>query len=72
MRAGLRVPLVAQREVVGAMIFHSTVRKSFERARAHLLHALANAGAAAIQRADLIDSLREKSDNWKPRRMRSP
>lgn len=59
-RAGLRVPLVAQREVVGAMIFHSTIRKNFDARDGALLHALANAGAAAIQRADLIDSLREK------------
>ncbi len=59
-RAGLRVPLVAQREVVGAMIFHSTIRKNFDAREAALLHALANAGAAALQRADLIDSLREK------------
>jgi hypothetical protein len=56
-RAGLRVPLVAQREVQGAMIFHSTVRKTFDAREAALLHALANAGAAAIQRADLIGSL---------------
>ena len=59
-RAGLRVPLVAQREVVGAMIFHSTTRKTFEAREAALLHALANAGAAALQRADLIENLREK------------
>ncbi len=59
-RAGLRVPLVAQRQVVGAMIFHSTVRKTFEAREAALLHALANAGAAALQRADLIANLREK------------
>lgn len=59
-RAGFRVPLVAQREVVGAMIFHSTIRKSFDAREAALLHALANAGAAAIQRADLIGSLRDK------------
>jgi serine phosphatase RsbU (regulator of sigma subunit) len=59
-RAGLRVPLIAQREVVGAMIFHSTIRKEFDTRESALLHALANAGAAAIQRADLIDSLRDK------------
>lgn len=59
-RAGMRIPLIAQREVVGAMIFHSTVRKAFDAREAALLHALANAGAAAIQRADLIESLREK------------
>ncbi len=59
-RAGLRVPLVAQREVVGAMLFHSTARASFTPGEAALLHALANAGAAAIQRADLIGNLRDK------------
>lgn len=59
-RTGLRVPLIAQREVVGAMVFHSTVRPNFSQGDEALLHALANAGAAAIQRADLISSLREK------------
>lgn len=59
-RAGLHVPLVAQREVMGAMIFHSTVRKTFDPRDVALLRSLANAGAAAIQRADLIDNLREK------------
>lgn len=59
-RAGLRVPLIAQREVVGAMIFHSTVRRHFEPRETALLRALANAGAAAMQRADLIENLREK------------
>jgi serine phosphatase RsbU (regulator of sigma subunit) len=59
-RAGLRVPLIAQREDVGAMIFHSTIRKEIDTRESALLHALANAGAAAIQRADLIDSLRDK------------
>ncbi len=58
-RAGLHVPLVAQREVVGAMIFHSTMRKAFDPRDAALLQALANAGAAAIQRTGLIDSLRD-------------
>lgn len=59
-RAGLLVQLVAQREVVGAMLFQSTVRKTFEARDAALLNALANAGAAAIQRADLIENLRDK------------
>lgn len=59
-RAGMRIPLIAQREVVGAMIFHSTLRKAFDAREAALLHALANAGAAAIQRADLIETLRQK------------
>lgn len=59
-RAGLLVPLIAQREVMGAMIFQSTVRKAFDARDVALLNALANAGAAAIQRADLIDNLRDK------------
>lgn len=59
-RAGLRVPLIAQREVVGAMVFHSTLRANFSQGEEALLHALANAGAAAIQRADLISNLRDK------------
>ncbi len=59
-RAGLRVPLVAQREVMGAMIFHSTTRANYAQGEEALLRALANAGAAALQRADLIASLRDK------------
>src|SRR5581483_955831 len=59
-RAGLHVPLIAQRQVLGAMIFHSTVRKSFDARAVALLHALANAGAAAMQRTGLINDLREK------------
>lgn len=59
-RTGLCVQLVAQRQVVGAMIFHSTIRANFSPGDEALLHALANAGAAAIQRADLIENLREK------------
>jgi serine phosphatase RsbU (regulator of sigma subunit) len=59
-RAGIHVPLIAQREVLGALIFHSTIRKTFDARAVALLQALANAGAAAIQRADLIDNLRDK------------
>jgi len=59
-RAGLFVPLIAQRQVLGALIFHSTVRKAFDARDVALLNALANAGAAALQRADLIDNLRDK------------
>jgi serine phosphatase RsbU (regulator of sigma subunit) len=59
-RAGLLVQLIAQREVVGAMLFQSTIRKTFEARDIALLNALANAGAAAIQRADLIKTLRDK------------
>lgn len=59
-RAGLLAPLVAQRQVLGAMIFQSTIRKTFEARDVAFLNALANAGAAAMQRADLIDDLRDK------------
>lgn len=59
-RAGLRVPLVAQHEVVGCLIFHSTVKKQFAPGEVALLTAFANTGAVAIQRAGLIESLRDK------------
>lgn len=59
-RAGLLVLLVAQREVMGAFLFSSTIRKTFEARETALLNALANAGSAAIQRADLIENLRDK------------
>lgn len=59
-RAGLVVLLIAQREVMGALIFSSTVRKNFDARDVALLNALANASAAAIQRADLIENLRDK------------
>lgn len=59
-RAGLRVPLVAQHEVVGCLIFHSTVKKQFAPGEVALLTAFAHTGAVAIQRAGLIESLRDK------------
>lgn len=59
-RAGLFVLAIAQREVMGAFLFQSTVRKTFEAREIALLNALANAGSAAIQRADLIENLRDK------------
>lgn len=60
LRAGLRVPLIAQHEVVGLLIFHSTRKRSFQPGEVALLQALANQSAVAIQRAGLIDALKEK------------
>jgi sigma-B regulation protein RsbU (phosphoserine phosphatase) len=59
-RAGLRVPLVAQQERVGLMIVHSTERDSFTPGQVALLQTFANQAAVAIQRAGLIDELRAK------------
>jgi Stage II sporulation protein E (SpoIIE)/GAF domain len=60
LRAGLRVPLVAQHEVVGLLIFHSTLKPRFLPREVALLQAFADQSAMAIQRAGLIESLWEK------------
>ncbi len=60
LRAGLYVPLVAQRERVGTMIVHSTQKARFTPGEAALLQALANQAALAIQRAGLIEELVKK------------
>ncbi len=60
LRAGLRVPLVAQQEVVGILFFNSTWKKEFSPREAALLQAFANQSAVAIQRAGLYDALRDK------------
>jgi len=60
LRAGLRMPLIAQQEVVGLMIVHTTTGSSFAPGQVALLQAFANQAALAIQRAGLIDSLRDK------------
>ena len=60
LRAGLRVPLVAQQEHVGLMIVHSTEKDSFTPGQVALLQTFANQAAVAIQRAGLIDELRAK------------
>jgi phosphoserine phosphatase RsbU/P len=62
LRAGLRVPLVAQQEIIGLLIFHSTTKPRFAPREVALLRALANQSALAIQRASLIESLRDKID----------
>ncbi len=60
LKAGLRVPLITQQEVVGLMIVHSTTRSAFAPGQVALLQTFANQAALAIQRTGLIDSLRDK------------
>ncbi len=59
-RAGMRVPLLAQQEVVGLMMVHSTQKASFTPGDVALLQVFADQAAVAIQRAGLIDALQEK------------
>ncbi len=59
LRAGLVVPLVAQGELVGAIIVHSTRKGIFRPAETALLQTYAYQAALAIQRAGLVDSLRD-------------
>lgn len=58
-KAGLRVPLIAQHEVVGLMIIHTTQKPSFAPGEVAMLRAFANQAALALQRAGLIDVLRD-------------
>jgi sigma-B regulation protein RsbU (phosphoserine phosphatase) len=60
LRAGLRVPLVAQGKPVGAMIVHATKKPRFLPGAVALLQTFANQAAIAIQRAGLIENLQEK------------
>ncbi|MCP4541282.1 MAG: SpoIIE family protein phosphatase [Chloroflexi bacterium] len=60
LRAGLRVPLVAQDEQVGLMIVQSTQKHRFEPGELALLQTFANQAALAIQRAGLIEDLLQK------------
>lgn len=59
-KAGLRVPLIAQHEVVGLMIVHTTQKAAFAPGEVALLQAFANQAAMALQRAGLIDALQDK------------
>ncbi|MBX3059953.1 MAG: SpoIIE family protein phosphatase [Anaerolineae bacterium] len=58
-RAGLRLPLLAQGQPVGAMIVHTTQHNSFAPGKVALLETFANQAALAIQRAGLITTLQE-------------
>ncbi len=60
LRAGLRVPLVAQGIPVGVMLVHTTQRASFAPGEVALLKTFAQQAALAIQRAGLIDQLQDK------------
>ncbi len=60
LRAGLRVPLIAQNEVVGLMIVHSTRKSQFTASEISLLQTFANQAALAIQRTGLVEALRDK------------
>jgi len=58
--AGVRVPLLAQDQLVGVMIIQSTQKDAFTPGQTALLQTFANQAALAIQRAGLIDELRGK------------
>ena len=60
LRAGLRVPLIAQGKPVGAMIVHTTQKAGFTPGEVALLQTLAQQAALAIQRTGLIEQLRLK------------
>jgi serine phosphatase RsbU (regulator of sigma subunit) len=60
LRAGLRVPLIAQNEVTGLMIVHTAQKPRFTPGEIALLQAFTNQAAVAIQRTGLIEALRDK------------
>jgi serine phosphatase RsbU (regulator of sigma subunit) len=60
LRAGLRVPLLAQDRQVGLMVVQSTQKRSFAPGEVALLQTFANQAALSIQRAGLIDQLWNK------------
>ncbi len=60
LRAGLRVPLVAQNEIVGLLIVHSTRKNHFAPGEIALVQTFAHQAAMAIQRAELIEQLKAK------------
>jgi len=60
LRAGLAVPLLAQTQLVGLMVVHSTHKASFAPGEVALLQTFANQAALALQRAGLIGQLRLK------------
>ncbi len=60
LRAGLVVPLVAQERRVGFILAHATRKASFSPKEVSLLQTLAQQTALGIQRARLVDDLRNK------------
>jgi serine phosphatase RsbU (regulator of sigma subunit) len=59
-QAGLFLPLIAQEERVGALIIQSMSKKKFSPAETALLQSFANQAALALQRAGLVQNLRNK------------
>jgi serine phosphatase RsbU (regulator of sigma subunit) len=59
-QGGLFVSLVAQGERVGALVIQSMQKKQFTPAETALLQTFANQAALALQRAGLVEDLREK------------
>jgi serine phosphatase RsbU (regulator of sigma subunit) len=57
---GLRLPLVSQDKLVGLLIVHPTTKPRFAQGEVALLRTLANQAALAIQRAELVETLRAK------------
>ncbi|HZW02421.1 MAG TPA: GAF domain-containing SpoIIE family protein phosphatase, partial [Anaerolineaceae bacterium] len=60
LRAGLSVPLLAQDRRVGLMVVHSLTKSRFQPGEVSLLQTLASQAALALQRAGLIEELRQK------------
>jgi sigma-B regulation protein RsbU (phosphoserine phosphatase) len=65
LRAGLRVALVAQGQPVGVMIVHSTRKANFAPGEVALLQTFAHQAALALQRAELIEDLRDHIEQLK-------
>jgi serine phosphatase RsbU (regulator of sigma subunit) len=60
LRAGLRVPMVAQGGLVGLMVVHTSQKPRFTPGDVALLQTFANQAAVAIQRSRLVEALQEK------------
>ena len=60
LRAGLRVPLLAQGRMVGLMMVHTAQKAHFAPGEVALLQMFANQAALAVQRAGLVEALQDK------------
>ncbi|HZD55119.1 MAG TPA: SpoIIE family protein phosphatase, partial [Anaerolineales bacterium] len=60
LRAGLLVPLAVQDKPLGLMIVHTTLKAEFTPGEVALMQAFANQAALAIQRAGLVEELRDQ------------